>query len=323
MKFSRRQFLHLAAGAATLPVMSRITRAQTELARPKTATRVITLGTAAGPPPRAHRAQSSNLLIVNGAFYVGDAGDGAARRIAKAGINVRDVGTIFLTHLHDDHMAGLGTLMSVAWDNQRTQPINVYGPPRTEDLVKAAVQYFSISAEIRIADGGRSVPIAQVFFGHDVRPGMVYQDANVKASAAETTHFEFHTGAAAGKYKSYAYRFETPDRVVVFTGDTGPNDALTNLAKDADLLVSEANSAEERMQALIKSGQWQAMTPAEQAGIKRQMTQGHLSTDDVGKLAAQARVKTVVLTHLTAKPDNDYTSWATEVKKHFSGQVLV
>jgi ribonuclease BN (tRNA processing enzyme) len=112
-----------------------------------------------------------------------------------------------------------------------------------------------------------------VFFGHDVRPGMIYQDANVKVTAAETTHFEFHTGWAAGKHKSYAYRFETPDRVVVFTGDTGLNDALTNLAKDADLLVSEANSAEERMQLLISSGQWQAMPPAEQAGIKRQMTQ--------------------------------------------------
>jgi ribonuclease BN (tRNA processing enzyme) len=170
--------------------------------------------------------------------------------------------------------------MSVAWDNQRTQPINVYGPPRTEDLVKAAVKYFSISAEIRIADGGRTVPIGQVFFGHDVpRPGLVYQDANVKVIAAETTHFEFHMGAAAGKHKSYAYRFETPDRVVVFTGDTGPNDALTNLANDADILIAEGNSIEERMQGLIRSGQWQAMTPAEQAGIRRQMTQGHLSAD--------------------------------------------
>jgi ribonuclease BN (tRNA processing enzyme) len=323
MKICRRQFFHLAAGAAALPALSHIATAQTGPARPKIGTRVITLGTTAGPGPKAHRAQSSNLLIVDGAFYVVDAGDGAARRIAKAGINVRDIGTIFLTHLHDDHMAGLGTLMSVAWDNQRTQPINVYGPPRTEDLVKAAVQYFGISAEIRIADGGRSVPIDQVFFGHDVRPGLVYRDAKIKVTAAETTHFEFHTGAAAGKYKSYAYRFETPDRVVVFTGDTGPNDALSNLAKDADLLVSEANSVEERMQLLIKSGQWQVMTPAEQAGIKRQMAQGHLSTDDVGNLAARARVKTVVLTHLTAKPDDDYTSWANEVKKHFSGQVLI
>jgi ribonuclease BN (tRNA processing enzyme) len=185
------------------------------------------------------------------------------------------------------------------------------------------VQYFGISAEIRIADGGRSVPIDRLFFGHDVRPGLVYQDAHVKVTAAETTHFEFHTGPAAGKYKSYAYRFETPDRVVVFTGDTGPNDALTNLATDADLLVSEANSVEERMHLLIASGQWQAMTPAEQAGIMRQMSQGHLSTDDVGTLAAQARVKTVVLTHLTAKPDDDYASWANDVKKHFSGQVLI
>ena len=312
-----------AAALISIVALVHESTAQNSPAPSKTGTRLITLGTTAGPPPRAHRAQSSNLLVVNGALYVVDAGDGVARRLAKAGINVRDIGTIFLTHHHDDHTAGLGTLMSVAWDNQRSQPINVYGPPRTEDLVKAAVQYFSISAEIRIADGGRTVPIAQVFFGHDIRPGMVYQDANVKVTAAESTHFEFHTGAAAGKHKSYSYRFETPDRVIVFTGDTGPNDALTDLAKGADLLVSEANSVEERMQLLITSGQWQAMTPTEQAGIKRQMSQGHLSTDDVGKLAAQARVKTVVLTHLTAKPDDDYTSWADQVKKNFSGQVLV
>jgi ribonuclease BN (tRNA processing enzyme) len=299
------------------------TIAQTSSAPTKTRTRLITLGTTAGPPPRAHRAQSSNLLIVNGALYVVDAGDGVARRVAKAGFNVRDVGTIFLTHHHDDHTAGLGTLMSVAWDNQRTQPIHVYGPPRTEDLVKAAVQYFSISAEIRIADGGRTVPIAQVFFGHDVTPGVVYQDKNIKVTAAENTHFEFHRGTAAGKHKSYSYRFETPDRVVVFTGDTGPSEAVTDLAKGADLLVSEGNSIEERMKLLIESGQWQAMTAEEQVGIKRQISQGHLSTDDIGKIAAQAGVKAVVLTHLTAKADDDYTAWINEVKKYFSGQVLV
>jgi ribonuclease BN (tRNA processing enzyme) len=297
--------------------------AQTSPAPSKTGTRLITLGTTAGPPPRAHRAQSSNLLIVNGTLYVVDAGDGVARRLAKVGIDVREIGAVFLTHHHDDHTAGLGTLMSVAWDNQRTTPINVYGPPRTEDLVKAAVQYYTISAEIRIADGGRTVPIAQLFFGHDVGTGKVYQDANVKVTAVENTHFEFHKGAAAGKYKSYSYRFETADRVIVFTGDTGPSDAVTELARGADLLVSEANSVEERMQGLLKSGQWQAMTPDEQAGITRQMTQGHLSPDVIGKMAARAGVKTVVLTHLTYKPDGDYTPWVNEVKKYFPGQVLV
>jgi ribonuclease BN (tRNA processing enzyme) len=297
--------------------------AQTNGAPSKLGTHLITLGTVAGPPPRAHRAQSSNLLIVNGTLYVIDAGDGAARRIAKAGFNVRDVGVIFITHHHDDHTAGVGTLMSLAWDNQRTKPINVYGPPQTTDLIRAAVQYFTISAEIRIADGGRTIPIDQLFFGHDVGTGVVYQDANIKVTAIENTHFAFHSGPAAGKYKSYSYRFDTPDRVIVFTGDTGPNDALTELAKGADLFVSEANSIEERMRDLIKSGQWQTMTVDEQDRIKRQMTQGHLSTADVGEIAARAGVKTVILTHLTAKPDDDYTSWANDVKKHFSGRVLV
>jgi ribonuclease BN (tRNA processing enzyme) len=316
-------FLLSSFAAFVIVALAHESVAQTTGAPSKASTRLITLGTTAGPPPRAHRAQSSNLLIVNGTLYVVDAGDGVARRIAKAGVNVRDVGTIFITHHHDDHTAGLGTLMSVAWDNQRTKPINVYGPPRTEDLVKAAVQYFTISAEIRIADGGRTIPISQLFFGHDVGTGVIYQDANIKVTAVENTHFDFHKGPASGKHKSYSYRFDTPDRVIVFTGDTGPNDALTELARGADLLVSEANSIEERMQLLIKTGQWQVMTPDEQIRIKRQMAEGHLSPNDVGKMAARAGVKTVVLTHLTAKADDDYTAWANDVKNHFSGQVLI
>ena len=299
--------------------------AQTGRAPAKAGTRLITLGTSGGPPPRAGRAQSSNLLTVNGTHYVIDAGDGVARRLAKAGINVRDIGTIFITHHHDDHTAGLGTLMSVAWDNQRTRPIDVYGPPRTEALVKAAVQYYGISAEIRIADGGRSVPIAQVFLGHDVGTGVIYQDANIKVSAVQNSHFDFHKGPASGQHKSYSYRFETPGRVIVFTGDTGGSDAVTELAKGADLLVTETSSFRDRMQRMIDSGQWQAMTPAEQEGITRQATQGHMTLEIIGKMAARANVKTVVLSHLSARADgtDNYTPWVAEVKKHFSGQILV
>ena len=152
----------LAITSAFLVVVGMAARAATAQTSPtKTETRLITLGTQGGPTPRAHRAQSSNLLIVNGALYVVDAGDGVARRLAKAGINVREIGTIFITHHHDDHMAGLGTLMSASWGQNRTAPINVYGPPRTKDLVDAAIQYFNISAEIRIADGGRSLSTRQ------------------------------------------------------------------------------------------------------------------------------------------------------------------
>ena len=297
--------------------------AQTIGTSSKVGTRLITLGTQGGPNPRAHRAQSSNLLIVNGTLYVVDAGDGVARRLAKRGIDIREIGPIFLTHLHDDHTAGLGTLMSVAWDQNRTKPINVYGPPRTEELVKAAVQYFSISAEIRIADGGRTAPIAQVFVGHNVGTGVVYQDANIKVTAVENSHFDFHKGAAAGKHKSYSYRFETPDRVIVFTGDTGASDAVTELARGADLLVTETASFQDRMDMMIKTGQWQAMTATEQVGIQEQATLGHMTTEIIGRMAARANVKTVVLTHLTYKPDGDYAPRADEVRKHFSGQVVI
>ncbi len=289
------------------------------------ATRVVTLGTLAGPVPMPHRAQSSNLLIVNNTYYVVDAGDGVTRRLAKTGINMREIGTVFLTHLHDDHTAGLGTLMSEAWDLNRTKPINVYGPPGTETLVHAAIEYFNESAEIRIADGGRSVPIAQDFFGHDVGTGVVYQDANVKVTAIENTHYVFHNnGTGDPKHKSYSYRFETPNRVIVLTGDTGYFNGLVDLAKGADLLVSEANSVEARKAILMKSGQWQAMTEAEQARIMQQASKGHLSTDDVGKLAAAAQVKAVVLTHLTSLPEgDDYSSWAEQVKKYYAGRVTI
>ena len=285
---------------------------------------LITLGTASGPSLRPDRAQSSNLLTVNGTHYVVDAGDAVARRLSKARIEVREIGMIFITHHHDDHTAGLCTLMSMAWNRRRTKPIHVYGPPRTEELVEAAMQYFTISAEIRIADTGRTVPIAQVFFGHDVGTGMIYQDANIKVTAVENSHFAFHKGPDSGKHKSYSYRFETPDRVIVFTGDTGPSDAVTELAKGADLLVTETCSCEDRKQGMINDGRWQAMTPAEQEGTMRQATQGHMTLDDIGKMATRANVKTVVLSHLTQRfGSDDYTPWAEEVKKHFSGQVLV
>ena len=170
---------------------------------------------------------------------------------------------------------------------------------RRADQSRRAV--FHHQCEIRIADGGRTVPIAQVFSGHDVGIGMIYQDPNIKVTAVENSHFAFHHGPAAGKHKSYSYRFETPDRVIVFTGDTGASDAVTELAKGADLLVSETCSCEDRIQEMINDGRWQAMGPAEQAGIMRQDTQGHMSLDEIGKMAASANVKTVVLSHLTTK----------------------
>lgn len=285
---------------------------------------LVTLGTAAGPNTRPDRAQAANLLTVNGVHYVIDAGDGVTRRLVEAGVELREVGPIFITHHHDDHTAGLGTLMSLAWDRQRTSPIHVYGPPPTEALVQAAIQYFRISAEIRIADGGRSVPIERVFTGHDIGTGLVYEDDNVRVTAAENTHFAFHGGAAAGRHRSYAYRFEAPDRVIVFTGDTGPSDALTELATGADILVTETTSADDRRQAMLADGRWAAMSEAQRAGIMEQANRAHMTPESIGRTATRAGVKAVILTHLTQRVgSSDYEPWAAEVRRFYDGEVVV
>src|SRR5262250_3684333 len=105
MMLNRRTLLHLAASAAVLPAVSRIAGAQpsSEVAVPKKGTRLITLGTRSGPNPTVGRAQASNLLIVNGALYIVDAGPGVMRRLTRAGISIRDIDNIFITHAHDDH----------------------------------------------------------------------------------------------------------------------------------------------------------------------------------------------------------------------------
>ena len=231
----------------------------TQAQAPMAGTRLITLGTGGGPLPRKDRAQSSNLLIVNGTLYLIDAGGGVTRRIVQSSYDFRKVGKIFITHAHSDHTAGLATLLVSEWEYQRPDPIDIYGSG-VEALVKGAIDYLTPNAEIRWAEGKRR-PMVDTFHGHDVEPGVVYQDANVKVTAVENTHFHFQPGTPPyGKYRSYSYRFETPGRVVFFTGDTGPTDAVTDLAKGADLYVTEVTSPDEVVELFKRNGAWQAKT---------------------------------------------------------------
>jgi ribonuclease BN (tRNA processing enzyme) len=287
-------------------------------------TRLITLGTAGGPLPQKKRTQSSNLLIVRGHLYLIDAGDDVTRRIVQAGANFQQVDKIFITHAHSDHTMGLPTLLVSEWEYQRRAPIDIYGPPGTEALVRGAIQFLTPNAEIRWSEGKRT-PMDTVFHGHDVAPGTVYQDDNVKVLAAENTHFHFTPDSPGyGKFKSYSYRFETPGRTVVFTGDTGPSDALVQLAKGADVLVTEVGVPEEIVSLYKNNGSWQKRSPEEQREFMRHMTQEHVTPEEVGKLATQAGVKMVVLSHLlpSANPDDDYQRYVDATKKYFSGRVV-
>jgi ribonuclease BN (tRNA processing enzyme) len=315
-------FRNSIAIAFTIVVLSIALFAQS----PPKGTHLITLGTRSGPQPTAKRAQSSNLLIVNGTLYLIDAGDGVARRFARGGYAVRDIDHVFITHLHDDHTDGLIPLLSVQYDLNRNKPVGIHGPPGTQTLVRAALQYLQVNSEIRISDGTATMPVGKMVTGQDLGTGTVFHDANLTVKAVENSHFHFPPASPAyGKTKSYSYRFETPDKTIVFTGDTGPSEALTELARNADFLVTEINSFADFKELAIKNGRWSRMSPEEQSGYERHMIQEHLSGEEVGKMASRGGVKTVVLTHIpaTTNPNDDYQRYADSVKKYFSGQVLI
>ena len=265
--------LSVAAGFVLATAGTWATEAQAE-------TTLITLGTRGGPLPSKDRAQTSNLLVVNGTLYLIDAGDGVTRRIVQAGYDFRKVGKIFITHPHSDHDNGLATLLNSEWEYQRAEPIDIYGSG-VEALVKGAIAYLTPNAEIRWAEG-KQRPMAGIFHGHDVAPGLVYQDANVKVTAVENTHFHFQPGTPPyGKYKSYSYRFETPGRVVFFTGDTGPSDEVRRLAHRATVLIHEATVTQDIE---AQANEW-----------------GHSSARQAAELAHAAEAEALFMTHFSSR----------------------
>ena len=291
---------------------------------PEKGTVLVTLGTSGGPLPRAGRTQSSNLLVVNGTPYLIDAGDGATRRIVRAGYDFRKVGKVFITHPHSDHTNGLATLLNAQWEYQRREPTDVYGYG-VEALVRGAIAYLTPNAEIRWSEGKRT-KMADVFKGHDVAPGMVYQDANVRVTAVENTHFNFAPDSpGAGKYRSYSYRFDTPGRSIVFTGDTGPSEALTELAKGADVLVTEVTVGDDVIAVMKKNGNWDTKTTAEKEGWIRHMKEEHVTPEQVGQMAAAAGVKTVVMTHLspTLDPKDDFKRYVAAARRFYAGRIVI
>jgi ribonuclease BN (tRNA processing enzyme) len=290
-------------------------------AAPSSGVRLITLGTTAGPLPRKDRAQFSNALIVNGTPYLIDAGDGVARRLVQAGIDFTKIGRVFITHNHGDHTMGIPNLISVQWQYTRREPVIFYGPPGTEETVRAAVAFANVDATIRLSET-QVTPIEKIVEAHNVGTGQIYRDSNITVTTVENTHFQFKEGSPAyGKFKSYAYRFQAGDKSIVFTGDTGPSQAVTNLAKDADILVSEALSLDEIKARLETAGQWQD----ERKGWYKHMNDEHMTPDDVGKMAAAAGVRMLVMSHLSAsgKDNDDYARFVTAASKFYSGRVVV
>ena len=244
--------------------------------------RLVLLGTGGGPAVKASRAQPANAVVVNGAVYVVDAGDGVARQMALAGLRVVDLRAVFITHHHSDHNADYGTLLLRAWASGLRRPVATYGPPPLERITRSYLEYMNWDVRLRVEDEGRPV-LGDLIQAHDIAgDGIVYRDENIVVTAAEVPH-----GAAA---PSYAYRVDTADGSVVFSGDTTMSDALVELAAGADILVHEVVSIDGAA-AIVER-----LDPGNEA-LLRHIVEAHTTPGDVGRVAARAGVERLVLTH--------------------------
>jgi ribonuclease BN (tRNA processing enzyme) len=283
-------------------------------------TRVITLGTVGGPVLSLERAQPANALVVRDKVYLVDAGNGVGRQLLAAGLDLRKIDQIFITHNHDDHNADWGTLMGLAWSTGRRADMHVWGPAGTESMLKGFLQYFAPNARIRMADAKGLRQPAEMFKAHDiVGPGVIYKDDLITVTAIENCHF--HPDPAGGVRsgdKSYAYRIQTPDKLIVFSGDTGKCPSMLDAARGADLLFHEVVDLPSIDQLLRRE-----LPPLLAQGLYQHMVQDHTTAEDVGRLAQEAGVKEVVLTHVIPGRDEPESLFVDGVRKHFQGPVRV
>jgi len=299
---SRRRFLGSAsalAAASTLPAFGQGAK-----------TRLVLLGTGGGPRVTAKgRGKPAHLLVIAGVPYVIDCGEGVALALVRAGVALDTLRYVFITHHHSDHNLDYGNLVYDGWAAGLRTPVDAYGPPPLAAITDAYWQLNRFDIETRIADEGR-IDLRKLVTAHEfAAPGPVMENRDVKVTAARVRHPPIA--------QAYAYRFDCPDRSIVFSGDTTVSPELAALAKGADVLVSEAMHLG-GLENLLKK-------VPNAATLREHLLASHITTEQLGRLAAEAGVKTLVLSHLVPGDDPSITDamWQEGVRRNFRGLIVV
>ena len=272
-------------------------------------TRLILLGTAGGPRPKVDRAASSQVILVDGRAYVIDCGDGVARQLVAAGVRLDNLDKIFITHHHSDHNADYGNLLLLSWASGLKTPVEAYGPPPLEKMTGLVFELNAFDIETRIEDEKR-VPLAPLVHAKDITAsGLVVEDGRVRVRAALVPHPPIE--------RAFAYRFDTADRSIVISGDTAFSKDLLELARGADVLVHEA--------LYLPGIERTAARVANAPGLLEHIVRSHTTVEDAARLASEAGVKTLVLSHLVPSDDPLVTDadWLSAAKTRFSGEIVV
>lgn len=319
---SRRNVLSGIAAAPTLavagaPGMARAEDIDAAAARAKAAlkdaksTKLVLLGTGSGPIPGFARRMASNLMVHNGAAYVLDCGLGATNEYARTGIPFNALRSIFITHHHPDHNIEYGPLLVIGWVSGMRQSVRAYGPPplmqMTEDYFRSARSTIDFWAE-----DFRIPPLQPIEVHEVVNSGPVMQDDSVKVTSVVVQHPPVKP--------AFGYRFDFPDRSIAFSGDTTALEAVAQMAKGADVLVHEAIDFP-AMEAFVRRGV-AAGAPITVEVAMAHMRADHTSPEDAGRIAQEAGVKTLVLSHI-GPPFVSDVSWQAAAGKYFKGEIIV
>lgn len=263
------------------------------------AAQVILLGTGT-PNAEPERSGPSVAIVANGAPYIVDFGAGIVRRAVAAHINPANLKIAFATHLHSDHTVGLADLILTPWTLERTAALELYGPAGLRAMASHIVKAYREDIQVRLHGGEPSNKTGYNVNAHEIRPGVVYRDANVSVTAFRVPHGDWR--------EAFGYRFDTSDgRSIVISGDTGPTDAVTKACNACDVLVHE-----------VYSTAGFAKRPAE---WQKYHARYHTSSAELAGIASKARPGLLVLTHqlLWGTSDGDLLA---EVRRGYSGRVV-
>ncbi len=243
-----------------------------------TRTQAVMLGSGT-PNAEADRAGSGIAIVVDDTPYLVDCGHGVVQRVVEAHarglINwtTTALAQVFVTHLHADHTVGLADLIFTPWIHGRADRIHALGPAGLKAMVEHILAAYAENTREHLKAHPATPDGCKVEVS-GVSGGLCFEDERIRVQALPANH---------GDLEAYSYKFETPDRCIVISGDTKPTPAFAGWARGCDILIHEVYS----------SRRFEKLVPAWQ----RYHSRVHTSADELAALANEVRPGLLVLYH--------------------------